>query len=66
MVYSGILEPGGTYEFGAITHPLYNWLPSLITDLDPMWTSSSITHAITEQLSSITTLFPILFLDYLY
>lgn len=64
IVYYGILLPIGTYEFGAITQPLSNWAPYLIIDLDPICTPSSIIHDIIEQLSSITTLLPIINSDF--
>lgn len=37
-VFSGILEPAGTVEFGAISQPFSNWQPSITTVLNPMCT----------------------------
>ena len=49
-VFAGILLPAETVEFGAITQPLYNCAPYIITDLWPIWTLSSTKHENKKQL----------------
>ncbi len=57
-VFSGILLPAGTVEFGAITQPLSNWQPYITTDLKPICALSSIIDDLILHECSIFTLLP--------
>lgn len=59
-VFSGILLPGGTVELGAMTQPLSSCEPSMMTDLKPMCTWSSMMEDLTLTECSMLTLLPML------
>jgi len=59
-VFSGILLPAGTVEFGAMTQPFSNWAPYIITDLKPIWAWSSMIDDLILHECSTLTLLPML------